>query len=80
MAFPEATVEAEWAFSGGKCECKIVSHKHPGIRCKVPLTKSNRGRTGIGCWETHHEDENPDNNSILNCGIYCWPCHELTLK
>lgn len=29
-------------------------------------------------WEAHHIDSNPNNDSLINCRILCWPCHEKT--
>ena len=69
MAFPDAIVIACWDMVGGVCE-----------RCRKSLVWANRGRVGIGAWEAHHIDGNPDNDMLTNCEILCWPCHESTLS
>ena len=68
MAFSDDTVKSCWNIVGGVCE-----------GCRKPLVWGNRGRTGEGAWEAHHIDGNPNNNSLTNCRIICWPCHEKTL-
>ena len=78
MTFPEDIVEKAWARANGICECGRVSHEHHTDEdCEEKLIKTNRGREGTGCWETHHKDGNPDNNILSNCEIVCWPCHIL---
>ncbi len=79
MAFSNSDVEICWRVAGGKCECMICSHRHPGDRCNMMLDWNKRGRGGDGYWEAHHLDENPNDDSLGNCGIFCWPCHDLTL-
>ena len=78
MAFSDEDIKVAWDVDGGKCECRISTHNHNG-GCGKVLVWENRGRLGSGCWEAHHLDENTLNDSIGNCGIFCWPCHELTL-
>ena len=48
-------------------------------RCGEMLVWDNRGRVGTGCWEAHHIDGDSNNDSLTNCKILCWPCHEETL-
>lgn len=79
MAFPDTVVESCWRIVEGKCECRISSHKHPSGRCNKKLDWNKRGRGSNDYWEAHHLDENPNNDALTNCGIFCWPCHELTL-
>ena len=65
MAFPESVVEAVWEIVDGKCE-----------GCRKKLAWSDRGSAGVGTWQAHHADGNPNNNAITNCKILCGPCHE----
>jgi len=67
MAFSDSTVASCWRIVKGVCE-----------KCRNPLKWENRGRTGQGAWEAHHIDGNPNNDSLTNCQILCWPCHEKT--
>ena len=77
MAFTDRHIEIAWGVAKGKCECRIASHNHLG-KCDKVLVWGNHGREGWGCWEAHHLDENPNNDAVINCGIFCWRCHELT--
>ena len=79
MAFSDSDVKIAWGVAEGKCECRILSHKHLLIKCDKKLDWDKRGRGSNGYWEAHHLDENPNNDAVGNCGIFCWPCHELTL-
>lgn len=77
MAFSIPIVEAAWNRAGGKCECRRKSHEHHYVRCNKQLVFDNRGRTGRGCWETHHINSNgPD--TLSNCEIICFDCHTNT--
>jgi len=67
MAFSDSTVEACWKIAGGVCE-----------QCRKPLNWNDRGKFGQGTWEAHHIDGNPKNDSLSNCEIICWSCHETT--
>lgn len=75
MAFTEETVKKAWNRADGKCECNRASHEHSG-RCSDLLVWGNRGREGLGAWEAHHKDGNSNNDSLANCEILCWECHE----
>lgn len=68
MAFSESTIKSCWDIVGGVCE-----------KCRKSLVWGNRGRVGTGCWEAHHIDGNPNHDTVSNCEILCWPCHEKTL-
>ena len=65
MAFPDSVVTACWQKADRKCE-----------KCGRTLVLENKGRVGFGCWADHHIDGNPNNDSITNCQILCWRCHE----
>jgi hypothetical protein len=67
MAFSDSTVEACWKIAGGICE-----------QCGKRLDWNSRGRFGEGEWEAHHIDGNLQNDSLSNCEIICWSCHETT--
>ncbi|OGC91671.1 MAG: hypothetical protein A2W25_13315 [candidate division Zixibacteria bacterium RBG_16_53_22] len=64
-----------------QCECLEAGHGHAG-RCSNPVVYSNSGRRGHGGWEAHHlvPDKEGSSDTIENCRIYCWPCHEMTLQ
>ncbi len=64
MAFDEDDVKTRFYFVGSKCE-----------RCLKVLAWNDRGPAGVGTWQDHHADENPDNNAYTNCKILCWNCH-----
>ena len=78
MAFSDSDVSVAWSVVKGKCECSITSHKHLQYNCNKNLDWGKRGRGSDGYWEAHHLDGNPNNDSVGNCGIFCWSCHELT--
>jgi hypothetical protein len=65
MAFSDSTVGSCWRIVSGKCE-----------RCGKKLAWSDRGSAGVGTWQAHHIDGNPNNDAITNCKILCGPCHE----
>ena len=67
MAFPEDIVRTRFDIVDSKCQ-----------RCGKKLAWEDRGPAGVGTWQAHHIDENTHNNSITNCKILCWPCHEKT--
>ena len=67
MAFPDSVVESCWRIVGGVCE-----------RCRKNLAWSDRGSAGVGTWQAHHIDGNTNNDSLTNCRIPCWTCHEKT--
>lgn len=78
MAFSQTTVEISWSHAEGKCECEIGFHQHPDGRCNKTLDWDKRGAGSNGHWEAHHLDEHPNNNTVGNCTIFCWRCHEQT--
>ena len=82
MAFSDETVLAAWKRSGGKCECRRVSHNHLYNHCGKELVWNNRGReSGRGAWEAHHRTSIhvSGSDSLSNCEILCWDCHKRTL-
>lgn len=81
MAFSDETVLAAWKRAGGKCECRRVSHNHGYNSCDKELVWENRGReSGRGAWEAHHitSVQAGGNDSLSNCEILCWDCHQKT--
>ena len=79
MEFDEATVKARWAATAkGQCECRNAKCTTHNARCTKSLQWGNRGRTQDS-WEADHiipSSEGGD-NSVTNCQILCWPCHEI---
>jgi hypothetical protein len=67
MAFSDTTVETARRITGGKCE-----------KCEKLLSWEQRGRTDSLAWEAHHRDDDPENDSVINCQILCWDCHSKT--
>jgi len=64
MAFSEDDVELRFSVVGKKCE-----------KCGKKLEWNDRGPAGVGTWQAHHADGNPDNDAYSNCKILCWTCH-----
>lgn len=81
MAFSEDVVKAAWKRADGKCECRRLGHNHLYGRCNKELVWENRGREGRGCWEAHHKTAvaSGGDDSLSNCEILCWDCHNKTL-
>ena len=76
-AFSEGVVNAAWLRSGGRCECRRVSHGHPAIRCAQRLIYGLRGSELAGGWEAHHINSN-GGDMLSNCEILCQQCHKKT--
>ena len=77
MAFSDVVVADAWERADGRCECADPDHGHDG-RCNEELEWDDRGREGTGPWEAHHLSPG-GGDSLSNCQILCWPCHEQTL-
>lgn len=79
MAFSISVVDAAWRRSGGRCECRRTTHGH-SVPHGAVLVAVNRGRDGIGAWETNHRTrvESGGDDSLSNCEILCWTCHRAT--
>jgi hypothetical protein len=75
MAFSEATKDAAYRRSGGRCECTrehagMPGAPHHGGRCSATFTRH-------GAWEAHHiVAGGPD--TLSNCQVVCVRCHRLT--
>ncbi len=65
MAFQDDVLHECWMIVDGLCES-----------CYGPLVWENRGREDTGAWEAHHMDGDSTDNSLSNCRILCWDCHE----
>ena len=76
MAFSDDVIKQAWARSGGRCECKRITHEHQ-YRCLNLLNISARGKEGLGAWEAHHTNS-AGGDSLSNCEILCWSCHKKT--
>lgn len=71
MAFSEATKDAAFKRSGGRCECTRQHGSHPRGRCTATFTRH-------GNWQAHHitavSSGGPD--TLSNCEVLCVKCHE----
>ena len=76
--FSGTLVDIAWRRSEGYCECIRMTHGHLGT-CHKTLIKSNRGKEeGLGAWEAHSKSR-LHVDTLSDCEILCWTCHELTL-
>ena len=82
MEFSENTSEMAWQRAQGRCECEIGFHNHHDGRCNEILDRDKRWdmrqRGTTGEWQDYHLDEHPNNDTVDNCGIFCWRCYERT--
>lgn len=71
VAFSEQAKQAALVRAGYRCECRRISHRHPGGRCNAWL--------GNGA-QIHHKTASlvggPD--TLDNAEALCVPCHENT--
>jgi hypothetical protein len=72
MAFSEAVKQAALARSQFRCECRRISHRHPGGRCNVWLV--------TGGYQVHHVTSQlaGGSDTLDNAEVLCIPCHENT--
>ena len=77
MAFSDPVISDAWKRSGGRCECKRVTHDHPYGRCPNTLVWGRRGQDRSDGWEAHHRAAG-GGDTLSNCEILCTPCHEKT--
>lgn len=76
--FPQDVVDQASRRSGGRCECKRLSHRgHLNGRCEAKVVYSRRGSELPGGWEAHHIDSNGP-GTLNNCEILCQTCHKAT--
>lgn len=68
MAFSEATKDAAFKRSGGRCECTRQQHSHSG-RCRTTVTRPGA--------EYHHITAQSVGGSdgLSNCEVLCRTCH-----
>ena len=80
MPFTDDIKNQRFELCDGRCECAEEGHDHYG-HCAAALVESNNGREGAGAWEAHHliPEQYGGTDSLQNCRIYCWPCHERTM-
>ncbi len=81
MAFPDIIVLQAWKRSGGKCECDRKIHNDHFNRigkCNRALIYKSRGKFGAGAWEAHHVHSGAG-DTLENCQILCWDCHQQTV-
>jgi 5-methylcytosine-specific restriction endonuclease McrA len=73
LAFSEATKDAAYARSGGRCECTRRDGLHTG-RCAVRVPRRGRGI------EYHHKTATSQGGSdaLSNYEVLCEPCHAST--
>ena len=77
--FSQATIDAAWARSEGRCECKRNSCGHNG-RCNKQLIYDHHKEGEKGAWEAHHivAKEIGGKDKASNCEILCLECHKNT--
>ncbi len=77
--FSQATIDAAWTRSGGRCECIRISCGHNG-RCNKQLVYENRKEGERGAWEAHHIISKAlgGKDEASNCQILCLDCHKKT--
>ena len=81
MSFQLSVVEAAWARSGGRCECRRRTHRgHPIHRCINFLSKENWRAQGTGAWEAAHRTpvETGGPEALSNCEVLCMPCYRMS--
>ena len=71
MAFSDATKDAAFARSGGRCECGRTTHGHAG-RCPTSVTRYGA--------QYHHvvSQDAGGSDGLGNCEVLCTPCHQKT--
>jgi 5-methylcytosine-specific restriction endonuclease McrA len=72
MAFSTTTKQAALRRSGGRCECRRVTHKHPSVRCSRTVTMTTA--------HFHHRSAQAvgGHDGFSNCEVLCVPCHQAT--
>lgn len=70
MAFSEYTKDIVFRESGGSCECRRLSHRHPWGRCRTTIWRHRN-------IHFHHINAYGDDTSS-NCEALCIKCHKLT--
>lgn len=73
MAFSEATKDAAYVRSGGRCEC----HRQDGLHYGRCPTRVNRHGPGV---EYHHKTatDRGGSDGLSNCEVLCVQCHMRT--
>ena len=79
MAFSKSVVDKAFGRARSRCECTGSGHGHIG-RCAEFLTRTSRGREGVGGWEAHYMPrvESSGADTLANCEILCSDCHKAT--
>jgi hypothetical protein len=79
VAFTGCVMTERYYFADEKCECDMPSHKHGG-NCGDRLVLDKLDKNAPGGRIAHHFVPRPVgvDDSINNCRVYCWPCHEKT--
>ena len=76
MEFSEKVLREAFSRSGGRCECRVASHRHGDQRCPKTLAWSLRGKEPEG-WAAHPvAAEGPE--AASNCEILCFSCLRAT--
>jgi 5-methylcytosine-specific restriction endonuclease McrA len=73
LAFSEATKDAAYARSGGRCECTRKDGLHQGYpRCPTRVTRHGA--------QYHHKTAESvgGSDSLANCEVLCLSCHRAT--
>ncbi len=70
MAFSEATKEAAFERSGGRCECARLGHDH-GSRCPRRIGRHSAR------FHHHRREIRGGSDGLANCEAVCKYCHDL---
>jgi hypothetical protein len=68
-------VHQAWQRSEGKCQCTLLDHNHPYVRCNKPLVWNKQGKPHTGGWKAHRRLDY-GRNVIDACEILCWECYQ----
>jgi hypothetical protein len=79
MTFSDEVIRKVWKRSGGRCECRRKSHKHPYGRCGILLDPEKRRKKEPVSWEVLKIDDNGP-YTLENCEILCGKCFMENIK
>ena len=73
VSFSDAIKRAAFRRSGGRCECRRASHKHPFGRCLSFFLTSRSAE-----YHHVHADSRGGGGGLSNCEVLCVSCHRRT--
>jgi hypothetical protein len=68
-------VRQAWQRSEGKCQCTLLDHNHPYVRCNKPLVWNKQDKPYTSGWRVHHR-LSYGKNAVATCEILCWECYQ----